>query len=316
MLGHRRGDRRHDAGGRHDRHGGRPDRDPQQRSNHPPEQQGREPQARRGVVKRAADAGRVEHPAESAAGAHHQQHRGNRREALLAEAQDLLPGRGRTPCRTPGTRRGRPAVIATIGLPANSAAARSLPPPGHTTAAAVAPSISAIGSRMAKSVDAEAGTRPALLAPRSAPSRARPARPRCGGSTSHPSGGPTTSAAGRPMASDQPIVPAHVRVQPLDGRERPGVRRHEPVRGREPRHERQADEQQRQPLSSGQREHDRRDEHEPDAEEHRQADDERRRARLAQCTCRTPNRPNQPARRRRRRRPTPPASCRPSSRGR
>ena len=69
--------------------------------------------------------------------------------------------------------------------------------------------------------------------------------------------------------------PAHVGVEPFDRCERPGVRRHERVRGRQAGHQRQPQQQQRKLLTAGQREHDRREQHEADAEEDRQAHDER-----------------------------------------
>ena len=67
---------------------------------------------------------------------------------------------------------------------------------------------------------------------------------------------------------------AGVGAQPLDGRERAGMRRHQAVRGGQSRDQRHAQAQQRRAGLRVQREQHRRQQHQADLEEHRQPDDE------------------------------------------
>ena len=89
VSGRRRQQRRDDGGRRGDGHRGRSDRDAQERRDQPPKYQRRQLPRRHRRGNRAADAGLIEHSAESTAGADDQQHAGDWEERTLGDGQQL-----------------------------------------------------------------------------------------------------------------------------------------------------------------------------------------------------------------------------------
>ena len=223
-----------------------------------------------------ADAGLIEHAAEPAAGADDQQHAGDGEERALRDGQQLRAAKAAARAENVG-RDERADEQRHRRVPDKPDPRHQLFPgcgdaaPLMTVVTTVALSISAMGRSTVASVIATEG---AIAFRRRRGNRAQRGaagqqRRRQRAQEKRPGKRKGRHARNEAVEDGQ----AGIGAEPLDGNQRAGVRRHQAMAGRQARHQRQREREQRPAGRCGQPDDDGKEEDQPDAEEDRKADD-------------------------------------------